>query len=155
MDIKKTIFKIGMLSLIIGYFGVVYTFFGAYFHKDKYIIVAIDLFNEADFEALMLFISLPCVVYFLMENRKAISKMELYQKNLDDDKMSANVERDDTVYREMRKSAELEGEIQDIWKAIENIEGDIKFLATAILEQEKTGRLSPDLVDELIEMSKD
>lgn len=76
MDIKKSIFKIAMIAMITSYLTVIYLFFGAYFYKDKYIIVAIDFFGEADIEAILLLITMPCVIYFLLSKRDAIIHMD-------------------------------------------------------------------------------
>lgn len=76
MNIKKTIFKIAMIAMITSYLAVIYLFFGAYFYEDKYIIVAINFFGEADIEAILLLITMPCVIYFLLSKRDAIINMD-------------------------------------------------------------------------------
>lgn len=72
--IQRTVIKIGVLSLIIGYLCFIYLWFGAFFSPEKYIIVAVDIFGEGLPEAIALLLTLPCVIYFMMNFRDAITK---------------------------------------------------------------------------------
>ena len=67
MKIKDFIKVIGLGTVLAVYIRLLWTFLLAYFHPTKQVLISSNTYGEANIEAIMLLVTLPCVIYFIYE----------------------------------------------------------------------------------------